>query len=67
MNLDVVKVDPELNMIACAARCPPQGRPVTIRSTAKTIIEKKGEAGTSAKPAEVLPPGSTRRRPPARR
>ena len=37
MNLDVVKVDPELNMIVVRGAIPgPKGGLVTIRSTAKT-------------------------------
>ena len=52
-NLDVVKVDPELNMIVVRGAIPgPKGGLVYIKSTAKTIIEKKGEAGTSNEPAE---------------
>ena len=67
MNLDVVKVDPELNMIVVRGAIPgPKGGLVTIRSTAKTIIEKKGEAGTSANPqkasARVNPQKASARR-----
>ena len=67
MNLDVVKVDPELNMIVVRGAVPgPKGGLVTIRSTAKTIIEKKGEAGTSANPqkasARVNPQKASARR-----
>ena len=55
MNLDVVKVDAELNMIVVRGAVPgPKGGLVTIRSTAKTIIEKKGEAaGISANPQKA--------------
>ena len=55
MNLDVVKVDAELNMIVVRGAIPgPKGGLVTIRSTAKTIIEKKGEAaGISANPQKA--------------
>ena len=67
MNLDVVKVDAELNMIVVRGAIPgPKGGLVTIRSTAKTIIEKKGEAGTSANPqkasARVNPQKASARR-----
>jgi len=67
MNLDVVKVDPELNMIVVRGAVPgPKGGLVTIRSTAKTIIEKKGDAGISANPqkasARVNPQKASARR-----
>ena len=45
MNLDVVKVDPELNMIAVRGAVPgPKGGVVYIRNTAKTLIVKKAAA-----------------------
>ncbi|MCC8121209.1 MAG: 50S ribosomal protein L3 [Oscillospiraceae bacterium] len=45
LNLDVVKVDPELNLIALRGAIPgPKGGVVEIRSTVKTIIEAKGPA-----------------------
>ena len=45
-NLDIVKVDAELNMIAIRGAIPgPKGGIVYIKSTAKTQIVKKGEAG----------------------
>ena len=55
MNLDVVKVDADLNMIVVRGAIPgPKGGLVTVRSTAKTIIEKKGEAaGISANPQKA--------------
>ena len=54
MNLDVVKVDAELNMLVVRGAIPgPKGGLVTIRSTKKTIIEKKGEAGTSVNPQKA--------------
>ncbi len=55
MNLDVVKVDADLNMIVVRGAVPgPKGGLVTIRSTAKTIIEKKGEAaGISSNPQKA--------------
>ena len=67
MNLDVVKVDPELNMLVVRGAVPgPKGGLVTVRSTAKTIIVKKGEAGTSANPqkasARVNPQKASARR-----
>ena len=67
MNLDVVKVDPELNMIVVRGAIPgPKGGLVTVRSTAKTIIEKKGDAGISATPqkasARVNPQKASARR-----
>ena len=53
-NLDVVKVDPELNMIAVRGAIPgPKGGVVYIKNTAKTIIEKKGEAGISNNPQKA--------------
>ena len=51
-NLDVVKVDPELGVIAVRGAIPgPKGGLVYIKSTAKTIIEKKGSSprGTGSK------------------
>ena len=67
MNLDVVKVDGELNLIAVRGAIPgPKGGLVMIRSTAKTIIEKKGDAGISANPqkasARVNPQKASARR-----
>ena len=67
MNLDVVKVDPELNMLVVRGAIPgPKGGLVTIRSTAKTIIAKKGDAGISANPqkasARVNPQKASARR-----
>ena len=51
MNLDVVKVDAELNMIVVRGAVPgPKGGLVTIRTTKKTIVEKKGDAGISSNP-----------------
>src|SRR5574344_1497200 len=51
-NLDVVKVDAELNMIAIRGAVPgPKGSIVYIKSTAKTQPVKKGEgAGISLNP-----------------
>jgi large subunit ribosomal protein L3 len=55
MNLDVVKVDPELNLIAIRGAIPgPKGGTVIIRSTSKTIIEAKGPAaGISVNPQKA--------------
>ena len=53
-NLDVVKVDTELNVIVVRGAIPgPKGGLVYVKSTAKTIIEKKGEAGTSTNPQKA--------------
>ena len=53
-NLDVVSVDPEFNLIAvCGAVPGPKGGIVYLKSTAKTIREKKGEAGTSVNPQKA--------------
>ena len=49
MNLDVVKVDPALNMIVVRGAVPgPKGGLVTVRSTAKTLIVKKAPAKAAA-------------------
>ena len=52
MNLDVVRVDEELNMIAVRGAVPgPKGSIVYIRDTAKIVPAKKGEAaGISLNP-----------------
>ena len=54
-NLDVVKVDPEYNMIAIRGAVPgPKGGVVVIRSTVKHITEKKGPAaGISNNPQKA--------------
>jgi large subunit ribosomal protein L3 len=53
-NLDVVKVDPELNLIAvCGAVPGPKGGIVYLKSTSKVIREKKGEAGISLNPQKA--------------
>ena len=67
LNLDVIKVDSELGIIAVRGAIPgPKGGLVMIRSTAKTIIEKKGDAGISANPqkasARVNPQKASARR-----
>jgi large subunit ribosomal protein L3 len=54
MNLDVVKVDAELNLIAVRGAIPgPKGGIVYIKNTAKTLIEKKGDAGVSSNPQKA--------------
>ena len=53
-NLEVVKVDAELNMLVIRGAIPgPKGGLVTVRSTAKTIFEKKGAAGISSNPQKA--------------
>ena len=53
-NLDIVKVDPELNMIVIRGAVPgPKGGIVYIKNTAKTIVEKKGAAGISVNPQKA--------------
>ena len=54
LNLDVIKVDTELGVIAVRGAIPgPKGGLVFVRNTAKTIIEKKGAAGISANPQKA--------------
>ena len=53
-NLDVVKVDTELNMIVVRGAIPgPKGGIVYIKDTVKTQIEKKGDAGISNNPQKA--------------
>ena len=53
-NLDVVKVDPELNMIVVRGAIPgPKGGIVYLKDTVKTLIEKKGAAGISNNPQKA--------------
>ena len=53
-NLDVVKVDEELNMIVVRGAIPgPKGGIVYLKNTVKTIVEKKGEAGISNNPQKA--------------
>ncbi len=53
-NLDVVKVDEELNMIVVRGAIPgPKGGIVYIKDTVKTHIEKKGAAGSSVNPQKA--------------
>ena len=54
LNLDVVKVDPELNLIAVRGAVPgPKGSLVTIRTSVKKVFEKKGAAGISNNPQKA--------------
>ena len=54
LNLDVVKVDPELNLIAVRGAVPgPKGSLVTIRTSVKKTFEKKGAAGISNNPQKA--------------
>ena len=53
-NLDVVKVDPELNMIVVRGAIPgPKGGIVYIKSTVKKTVVKKGDAGISTNPQKA--------------
>ncbi len=53
-NLDIIKVDPEFNLIAvCGAIPGPKGGLVYLKSTVKTLREKRGEAGTSTNPQKA--------------
>ena len=53
-NLDVVKVDPELNLIAvCGAVPGPKGGIVVLKNTVKNNKVVKGEAGVSKNPQKA--------------
>ena len=53
-NLDVVKVDPELNMIVLRGAVPgPKGGVVYIKNTTKTIVEKKAATDISKNPQKA--------------
>lgn len=53
-NLDIVKVDPELNMIVVRGAIPgPKGGIVYLKNTVKNIREKHGEAGISLNPQKA--------------
>ena len=53
-NLDVVQVDPELNMIVVRGAVPgPKGGIVYLKNTVKTIVEKKAGAGISVNPQKA--------------
>ena len=53
-NLDIVKVDTELNLIAIRGAVPgPKGSIVYIKNTVKTQPVKHGEAGPSVNPQKA--------------
>ena len=53
-NLDVVKVDPDLNMIVIRGAIPgPKGGIVFIKNTAKTLIVKQASVSTSVNPQKA--------------
>ncbi|MGM9593726.1 MAG: 50S ribosomal protein L3 [Candidatus Onthomonas sp.] len=53
-NLEVVKVDPEVNLIAVRGAIPgPKGGVVVIKSTAKVNVVKQAGAGISANPQKA--------------
>ena len=53
-NLDIVKVDTELNMIVVRGAVPgPKGGIVYLKDTVKHAVEKKGEAGVSLNPQKA--------------
>ncbi len=53
LNLDVVKVDPELGIIAVRGAIPgPKGGVVFLHNSVKTIREKKGRGRHQRQPAE---------------
>ena len=53
-NLDVVKVDAELNLIAIRGAVPgPKGSIVYIKDTSKVNVAKKGDAGVSVNPQKA--------------
>ena len=53
-NLDIVKVDDELNMIVVRGAIPgPKGGIVYIKSTVKKTVVKKGDAGISTNPQKA--------------
>ena len=54
LNLDVVKVDAELGLIAVRGAIPgPKGGVVFVKNTVKTNVEKKGAAGISVNPQKA--------------
>ena len=53
-NLDVVQVNPELNMIVVRGAVPgPKGGIVYLKNTVKTIVEKKAGAAVSVNPQKA--------------
>ena len=66
-NLDVVKEDPELNMLVIRGAIPgPKGGVVYVSSTVKVVRERRGDAGASVNPqkasARVNPQKASARR-----
>ena len=54
LNLDVVKVDAELGLLAVRGAIPgPKGSVVTVRTSVKKVFEKKGAAGISNNPQKA--------------
>ena len=54
MNLDVVKVDSELGIIAVRGAIPgPKGGVVFLRNSVKKFFEPKGAAGISVNPQKA--------------
>lgn len=53
-NLDIVKVDPEFNLIAvCGAIPGPKGGLVYLKSSVKVVREKRGEVGSASNPQKA--------------
>ena len=53
-NLEVVKVDPEINLVAVRGAIPgPKGGVVFLKSTAKVNVIHTGDAGTSVNPQKA--------------
>lgn len=53
-NLEVVKVDPEINLVAVRGAIPgPKGGVVFLKSTAKVNVVRTGAAGTSVNPQKA--------------
>ena len=64
-NLDVVKVDPEYNLIAVRGAIPgPKGGIVFVKSTVRLTWRRRAPPPASATTRRRLPHVSTRRRPP---
>ncbi|MCC8182993.1 MAG: 50S ribosomal protein L3 [Clostridiales bacterium] len=53
-NLEIVQVDPEINLLAVKGAIPgPKGGVVVIKSTSKVNVAKKGDAGISSNPQKA--------------
>ena len=53
-NLDIVTVDPELNLIAISGAVPgPKGGLVIVKSAVKGVRERRGDAGSSNNPQKA--------------